>query len=60
MNYAFGNEEYAVNSCELWPDRLTVEDKLFTKSKLDAEIKLEFLDIPSVHSYTGKIGEDFF
>jgi len=39
---------------------LTVEDKLFTKSKLDAEIKLEFLDIPSVHSYTGKVGEDFF
>ncbi|CDW84531.1 wd-40 repeat protein [Stylonychia lemnae] len=60
INYAFGNEEYAVNSCELWPDRLTVEDKLFTKSTLDAEIKLEFLDIPSVHSYTGKVGEEFF
>lgn len=37
-----------------------MEEKLFTKSKLDAEIKLEFLDIPSVHSYNTKIGSLFF
>ena len=49
-----------MQSCELWPDRLTVEEKLFTKSVLDTEIKLEFLDIPTVHSYTGKNGAAFF
>eukprot|EP00347_Sterkiella_histriomuscorum_P010355 403376619 len=60
INYAFGNDEYAVQSCELWPDRLAVEEKLFTKSQLDSEIKLEFLDIPTIHSFAGKNGQAFF
>ena len=54
--YKNGMEDYAVESCELWPDKLTVEKKLFTQSTLDSEIMLEFLDIPSIHSYSGKIG----
>ncbi len=60
INYKNGNEDYAVESCELWPDKLDVEYKLFSKEKIDTEIKLEFLDIPMIHSYTGKMGNQFF
>jgi hypothetical protein len=44
--YKGSHEDYAVESCMLWPNKLDVEEKLFTKDKIETEIKLEFLDIP--------------
>ena len=52
--------EYAVSACELWPDMNQVDSLLFDKNALDTEIKLEFLDMTKLHSYTEKVGDEFF
>ena len=52
--------DYAVNSCELWPDMDHVDKMLFSNDPRDAEIKLEFLDMPKIHSYQEAIGDEFF
>lgn len=52
--------DYAVNTCELWPDIDNVDKLLFCKDPKESEIKLEFLDMPRLHSYSQKSGDDFF
>lgn len=52
--------DYAVNSCELWPDMDQVDKMLFSNDPRESEIKLEFLDMPKIHSYSEKIGDEFF
>lgn len=49
-----------MNSCELWPDMENVDKMFFSKDPRDAEIKLEFLDMPKLHSYSESIGDEFF
>lgn len=52
--------EYAVATCELWPDINNVDALLFCNDPRESEIKLEFLDMPKLHSYNEKSGDDFF
>ena len=44
--------DYAVATCELWPNLEEVDKLLFTKDPRESEIKLEFLDMPKIHSYS--------
>jgi hypothetical protein len=44
-------KDSVVVSSEMWFDRATVENKLFTQSPLDSEITLRFLDMPALHCY---------
>lgn len=37
-----------------------VDKALFTTDPREAEVKLEFLDMPFIHSYQVSIGDEFF
>ncbi|CDW75557.1 wd-40 repeat protein [Stylonychia lemnae] len=52
--------EYAVSSCELWPDIDNVDKLLFSNDPRESEVKLEFLDMPKIHSYNEVSGDEFF
>jgi hypothetical protein len=41
----------------LWPDKNAVKEKIFVVSHIDTEVKLEFLDVASVHCYQEKVGD---
>ncbi len=49
--------EYAIATCELWPDMDSVDKLLFDPNALDTEIKLEFLDMTLIHSYSEPLGD---
>ena len=53
-------EGYVLDACQLWPDKFDIKRKLFKESPLDQEIKLEFIDLPLIHSFGNKISKRFF
>lgn len=52
--------EYAVGAVEMWADHKDIKSTFFADSKIDSEVILELLDVPAVHSYQEKLGEEFF
>lgn len=46
-----GGLDYSLCVSELWPDKNDVKKKLFVESHIDTEVKLEFLDVASIHCY---------
>lgn len=36
---------------DLWPENKNIIKKFFSANAIDSEIKIFFLDVPSVHSY---------
>lgn len=44
----------------MWPDIENVEKMLFSNDPKEQEIKLEFLDMPLIHSYQEEVGDEFF
>jgi hypothetical protein len=52
--------DYVVVSSDIWYNPSDVESMLFTVSPLDSEINLRFLDIPQLHCYQEKVGDEFF
>jgi hypothetical protein len=52
--------DYAVSVAELWPDLTSLKSKVLKDSPLDADIKVELLDIPAIHCYQEPDGDRFF
>lgn len=55
-----GDMPYALSVAELWPDKNEVKKNIFNEVKVDTEVKLEVLDVVGVHTYTEKVGYEFF
>jgi hypothetical protein len=53
-------QEYGIGVAQMWTDVKLLEQQVLTVSPLDQEIKLELLDIPMIHCYQEKVGDDFF
>ena len=52
--------DYVYTTGSLWDSTQQVEDRLFQVSPVDADIKLEYLDLPRLHCYGDKAGDEFF
>jgi hypothetical protein len=52
--------DYGLIAAELWPEQNKVRERIFTEAKVDTEVSLEYLDVPFVHCYQEKIGDEFF
>jgi hypothetical protein len=53
--------DYGITTAELCPDKRKLKEKIFTlDKKADTEIKVEFLDVFGVHTYTEDVGAEFF
>ena len=56
------DQNYAITTAELWPDAKQIEQEIYLKEPdvIEQDIKLEFLDVFSLHCYTEKMSTDFF
>lgn len=51
---------YVLAIAELWPDKNALKKSIFNETHVDSEVKLEFLDVVGVHTYTEKVASEFF
>jgi len=51
---------YACIESHIWMDTKDIEKSLFKESPVEADIRLEFLDLPKLHCYGNKTTTAFF